>query len=111
MSDTLYRVEVSRILSAVPFEQGFHFTTEKGVYTGVTAISLPDFSVKLKTIDVNSVLFHYSRGDFQKWIQDILGDVELANRMCFTKPNISAEKLRSQLLNIVQKRLSELQKL
>ncbi len=99
---------LERILRNVPFDTGFHFTTEKGVYTGITAVSLPDFALKLETIDANSILFHYPRGDFQKWIQNTLGDEELANRMCFIQTNLSGEKLRNQLLKIVQKRISEL---
>ena len=96
------------ILRNVPFETGFHFTTKNGVYTGITAVSLHDFALKLQTIDADSILFHYPRGDFQKWIQNTLGDEELANRMCFIQTNLSGEKLRSQLLKIVQKRISEL---
>ena len=96
------------ILRNVPYETGFHFSTEKGVYTGITAVSLPDFALKLETIDANSILFHYPRGDFQKWIHEIIGDEELANRMCFIQANLSGEELRNQLLKIVQKRISEL---
>jgi hypothetical protein len=110
MDQATSKVEPPKILGTVPFEKGFHFTTEKGVYTGVTATSLAEFAAKLGTINVNSVLFHYPRGDFQKWIQDTLGDRELANRMCLVKPNLPGEKLRQQLLKIVQKRISELRK-
>jgi len=109
MSQSISKVDAQKILRTVSFEKGFHFTSEKGVYTGITAISLSDFAAKLETIDENSVLFHYPRGDFQKWIQETLGDEELANRMCFTQPNIAPEKLRNQLIKIVQKRTSELQ--
>ena len=100
--------DLERFLRNMPFETGFHFTTERGVYTGITAISLPDFALKLQTIDVNSILFHYPRGDFQKWIQNTLGDEELANRMCFIKASLSGEELRNQLVKIVLKRISEL---
>ena len=109
MGQNVSKVGASRILGNVSFDKGFHFTNDKGVYTGVTATSLSDFVMKLETVDESSVLFHYPRGDFQKWIQDTLGDQELANRMCFIETKISAEKLRSQLVKIVQKRISELQ--
>lgn len=92
----------------MPFEAGFHFTTERGGYTGLTAVSLPKFALKLETIDVDSILFHYPRGDFQKWIQNTLGDEELANRIYFIQSNLPGEKLREHLLNMVQKRISEL---
>jgi hypothetical protein len=108
MRQGISKVDASRILETISFEKGFHFNTEKGVYIGITVTSLSDFVAKLKTIDENSILFHYARGDFQKWIQDTLGDKELANRMCFIQRDISGEKLTSQLLKIVQKRIAEL---
>ncbi len=99
-----------RTLGTVPFEKGFHFTTEKGVYTGITATGLAEFAKKLETVDVNSVQFHYLRGDFQKWIQGTLEDKELADRMCFVQPNLTGEELRRHLLKIVEKRFGEVQK-
>ena len=110
MKQTPAKPDTKKTLNSVPYERGFHFTTEKGVYTGITATSLAEFASKLETIDINPVLFHYPRGDFQKWIQDTLGDEELANRMCLIQPNVSGENLRKQLVKIVQKRLSELQR-
>ena len=108
MEKGISKIDASKILRSVPFEQGFHFNTEKGVYIGLTSVSLSDFASKLETIDENSILFHYPRGDFQKWIKETLGDEELADRMCFIKRDISGEQLRSQLLKMVQKRLTEL---
>jgi hypothetical protein len=37
----------------------------------------------------------------EKWIQNTLGDEELADRMCFIQANLSGEKLRKQLLKMV----------
>lgn len=108
MQKGISKVEASKILEPVSLEQGFHFNMEKGVYIGLTATSLSDFAVKLETIDEKSILFHYPRGDFQKWIQDVLGDEELANRMCFIQRDISGEQLRNQLQKIIQKRITEL---
>jgi hypothetical protein len=68
---------------------------------------LADFAQKLETVDVNSILFHYPLGDFQKWIDDTIEDKELANRMCFIKTGISGEELRKQLINLVHKRIYE----
>ncbi len=107
MSEILEKPDVHRILGTVPIEHGFHFTIDK-TYTGVTAKSLADFASALETIEVASILYHYPRGDFQNWIEDTLGDKELANRMCFIKRDISGEQLRNQLLKIVEKRLREL---
>ena len=87
--------------------KGFHFYTENGVYAGITATSLYDFMAKLQTVDIKSILFHYPRGDFQKWIEGTLGDKKLATDLSFVKP-IEKEKLREQLLKTIQKRIDEI---
>ncbi len=105
------KVDVSKVLRTVPFENGFHFRTNQGVYTNVTATSLIDFADKLETIDITSVEFHYPKGDFQFWITKTLGDEELGDRMCFVNRNIHWEHLRQQLLQLVNQRISELKSL
>ncbi len=109
MSPEPVNAEATKPLEAVAFEHGFNFTTKNGVYTGITATSLRDFASKLETVDVESVLFHYPRGDFQNWIEDTLGEKELADRMCFIKTELPGEQLRKQLLKIVRQRISELE--
>jgi hypothetical protein len=101
---------IQKILANVSFERGFHFCKENGSYTGITATSLSEFALKLEGIDEESILFHYPRGDFQKWVQQIIGDEEFANRMCFNRKNLDGESLRKQLTKMVQKRITELQK-
>ena len=101
----------STILRVVPTEQGFRFMTEHGVYIGLTATSLEDFASKLKTVDVESVVYHYYRGDFQRWIDGVLGDRDFANKLCFIATNISGEKLREELSKLLDKRVVDLKSL
>jgi hypothetical protein len=108
MSKTLTKPDSSKILSKVAQEKAFYFCTAEGVYTGISAISLEDFANKLDSIDEESILFHYPRGDFQTWIKDIVGDRELADKMCFIQRGISGQQLRIELLKMVQTRISEL---
>ena len=108
MSST-QQLDSTRILRTVPLEHGFHFTLSGGVYSGLTAVSLADFSAKLETADKDSIFFHYKRGDFQNWIDDTLGDNELANRMCFVDPKLKGERLRKQLIKMVKARINELE--
>ncbi len=98
----------STILRIVPYNEAFHFNTENNIYTGTTADSLEDFASKLKTIDVKSVEFHYYRGDFQRWIENILGDKDFANQLCFIKRGMPGELLRRDLLKRLDKRITEL---
>jgi predicted heme/steroid binding protein len=98
-----------KILRSVPFEQGFHFATDEGKFTAETAINLFSFYEELRTIDLQSVKFHFLRRDFQNWMETTLGDQELALRIDKTPSGLSDEELRKELLKTVQTRLTELQ--
>ena len=109
MSETYSKKAASsKILAKVGQDRGFHFCFADQNYSMVTATSLSDFVEKLDGIDDRAILFHYPRGDFQAWIREVLGDNELADRMCFITPNLSGEKLRKELQKIVQQRIKEL---
>jgi len=77
----------------------------------VTVVSLADFAEKLQKIEINSVLFHFPRGDFQSWIKNTLGDEELAHRKSKIKSNLVAENLRRQLEKLVNRRIIELSRI
>jgi hypothetical protein len=79
-----------------------------GHYTGETAMSLCSFLRDMGSVDVESVKFHFDRGDFQKWLRNTLGDDELARIIDEIDKGISEEDLREKLVDIVQKRISEL---
>jgi len=96
------------ILRTVPYEKGFHFNTAPGSFTGETATSLEDFKRKLQIAPAESISFHLQRGDFQKWIAETLGDVELAKKVTLIKLERPVEDLRKELLTIVKTRLTEL---
>jgi alpha-amylase len=98
------------ILRTVPYEKGFHFYTAPGNFTQETATSIDTFEKKLQIIPTNSVKFHLQRGDFQKWIEDTIGDNELAKRISLIKLTLPAEDLRKELLATVQRRLTELRR-
>jgi uncharacterized protein DUF5752 len=98
-----------KILSPVPYAQGFHFFMPDGHYTGETAMSLCSFLRDLGSIDLQSIRFHFERGDFQKWIRTTIRDEELAQRIDKLDKKLPEEPLQQQLTDIVQKRISELQ--
>jgi hypothetical protein len=100
--------KIIEILRTVPYEKGFHFYTTHGNYTGETATSLDAFEKKIQVVPEASVTFHLQRGDFQKWIGDTLGDIELAKRVSLIELTLPAEDLRKELLAIVQTRISAL---
>jgi hypothetical protein len=108
LSQVFIRVDASKILRTVVFESGFHFCTDGGVYTNMTATSLKDFAEKLEDVEVDSIEFHYPRGDFQFWITKTLGDEELGNRMCFIDRDLHGQKLTIELTRLVRERINEL---
>jgi hypothetical protein len=108
----LAKLKGQKLLATVPHEQGFHFFTELGKYTGVTATSMVEFAQKLQIIPVQSVMFHFQRQDFQKWLKNVVGDEELAKRIDQIRewPAWSSdENLRKELFKTVKSRIGELQ--
>jgi hypothetical protein len=101
----------TKILQSVPFEKGFHFFTASRKYTGITATSLSEFSEKLQLVSVRSVKYHFRRSDFQGWINDTIGDSDLAAQVARLDAQLPSENLRKELVKIVQKRLREVEKL
>ena len=60
---------------------------------------------------MQSINFHYSRKDFQKWIREVFGDTELAlrlERIGRVRLGVSNEALRSEIMRAVKMRLKEL---
>jgi hypothetical protein len=101
--------KAQKILSPVPYEQGFHFFMPDGHYSGETATSLCSFLRDLQHLDMQSIRFHFERCDFQKWLRITIDDEELAQRIDNIEKTAPDESLRNQLSEIVQKRIAELQ--
>ena len=99
---------VSKLLRTVENGKWFFFNITNGRYAGRTARSLTDAYSILKTIDVKSITFHFRRGDFQRWIQNIIGDIELSKRMRKIPRNTRDEELRSDLTKLLNERIIEL---
>jgi hypothetical protein len=93
----------------VPREKAFYFFTSIGNYTGESASSLKELMEKLPFLNVKSVEFHVYRGDFEKWVIDVLGDNRLADDiMILHKAGLGAEQLRNELCALVSRRFQQL---
>jgi hypothetical protein len=100
---------VLRTFKTVPREKAFYFFTSIGNYTGVSASSLKEFMEKINEVSVKSLEFHVYRGDFEKWINEVLQDEELAAEIRKLHGlNLVSDALRSQLYAIVSRRLKRL---
>ena len=89
-------------LTTVSFENGFHFYTAIGNYTGITATNLSEFAAKLLIIPKESITFHFQRKDFQEWIEYTIKDAALAERIGRANGEQSAEDLRKEILRTVE---------
>ena len=106
---TIEKQKNPNLLNSVPYENGFHFYTELGKYTGITACSTVEFAEKIQTIPIQSVIFHFQRQDFQKWLKNTIGDEELSKKIDQIKAGIQDENLRKELFKTAQNRIAELQ--
>ena len=89
-------------MKKVPKEKAFYFFTSIGNYTGENASSLEEFLEKVKAIDSKSFEFHRCRGDFEKWIREVWGYEELAEKISkMTKLDLKEEALRTYVYNII----------
>jgi hypothetical protein len=99
----------SRILRTLPREKAFYFFTSIGNYTGESAVSLKEFVEKINEVNMKSLNFHLYRGDFQKWMAEVLQDKELAEELGkLQKTSLSEDSLRNQLYAVVSRRYNEL---
>ncbi len=94
----------------LPISKGSHFFKCVGHCAVVTVNCLEQFLVLLQNMDTGTIRFYYERGDFQKWMKNIVGASELARRMDSIRGEISGENLRKQLMGIVQTCVVELRK-
>jgi hypothetical protein len=98
-----------KVIKTVPREKAFYFFTSIGNYTGESASSLEEFMEKINEVNVKSLEFHLYRGDFEKWINEVLQDEELAVEVRkLQKFNLTGDALRNQLYVIVSRRLKRL---
>ncbi len=115
MFEVLTRDSISKILGTVVYDKAFFFYVETGRPTGEFAVSLSDFGGKISIVPPKSLTFHLKRGDFENWIREVIGDLELAERMgrlSKLKTTWKSDKtLRRKVHVIVRDRVAELQDL
>jgi alpha-amylase len=100
------------ILRQMPTDNGFTFFFEFARPTSVTARDIIEFAAALSSVPVRSVQYHVERGDFERWISQVLGDQTLAERITsLTKERLAGERLRRRLVRVVKTRVKELQEL
>jgi alpha-amylase len=100
-----------RLLRRLPSGMGFTFSLDFVRSTGMTVHSLNEFYLALKEIDIKSILFHIERGDFERWLSQVIGDKKLAGQffsLSSSKKRHKGEFLRKKILKITERRLKKL---
>ena len=100
---------ISRILRPLSREKAFYFFTSIGNYTGESAVSLKEFMGKITEVNIKSLEFHFYRGDFKKWIAEVLEDKQLAEQietLRYSSP--TGENLKNGLHRILTRRYFKL---
>jgi len=101
------------LLRRLPAGMGFVFSYDFARSSGLVVHSLGEFVSMLKTVDVSSIRFHVEKGDFERWIRQVVGDDKLADEIATVKLNkrLKGEVLRKKVLAITAKRIKQLRKI
>jgi len=90
-------------------KEAFYFFTSIGNFTGRSATSLKDFLKEIREVEARSLEFHLQRGDFERWMVDVLGDEKLAGEVeKLGNRKLTGEALRESLCSLVSRRCRDL---
>lgn len=83
-------------------DKAFYFRSSSGALMGEEATSLDEFANKIKEIDFESFKSHFLRGDFERWIAEAIGDLELAEQITkLREQNMVDSNVRNRLYKTV----------
>ena len=101
------------ILRRLPFGLGFVFSYDFIRSSGIIVNSLGEFVSILRTIDLSSIRFHMEKGDFERWIREVVGDHALADKISRIRLNkrLKGESLRKKLIVATTNRIKHLKRI
>jgi predicted transcriptional regulator len=87
---------------SVSAERGFNFYVDVDKPLGFSAMSLDEVYRTIKQVCSDSLEFHLYRGDFEKWLQEVCKDEDLAKALRTLKAEeLKGEDLRKALLQAI----------
>ncbi len=100
-----------KILRTLPDEKAFYFYTDIGRPMNIKANSLEEFVGIISMVDETSIRFHFSRGDFERWIE-MLGDHTLVQAISELRDRkIPSQDIRKRLIELLTARINRLRKI
>jgi alpha-amylase len=101
-----------RLLRRLPKGMGFTFSYEFSRSSLSTVHSLEEFCLALKTIGLNSIKYHIERGDFERWLSQVVGDEELSAKISkIGNQKHKEELLRKKIITSIERRLKKLKRI
>ena len=94
-------------------ERRFYFRPIDGQVVGAAG-SMGDFCTAVGHLDPRALQYHPERGDFSRWLDDIIADKELAMQVAVWEDELLAhraadlERIRRELVQAVEQRYLEL---
>ena len=89
----------------LPAAKRFYFCDPAGRFAGRVASSLGEFRAVLADAPAASLDYHVYRGDFERWLREVLHDEELARRLRkLAHRGLHGEELRTALYAVVDER-------
>jgi alpha-amylase len=102
------RVRLASITADDPFL--FYKGVGEENYTGIIAWSLKGFLKALEEVDIKSLEFHSSRGDFEKWAGNSLRDKKLEEKLRKVRlSKLKGGELRKTLIKTLSERVKDLE--
>jgi hypothetical protein len=96
----------------LPDYKRFYFHDQNQQYLGFSAASLWEFREILHDLPMASLQYHLQRGDFERWLGDVLHDEDLAHRIHKVRGrDLQGGELRQAILEAVINRYEELENL
>jgi DNA-binding Lrp family transcriptional regulator len=93
----------------VPENKKFHFYRAVDKPTGLSANSLSTFYQTIRQVDAASLEFHNARGDFEKWMKNVLEDPQLADELTRIRTSgLKGEDLRKEITTAAESKYSNL---
>jgi hydroxymethylpyrimidine pyrophosphatase-like HAD family hydrolase len=108
---TMHRRHLYKYLHApLPQAKQFYFNDEQGRFLGYAAGNLWEFSEGIKRVVPESLATHLARGDFERWVREVLRDTELADQIRkLARRQLDPDTLRDVFSGIVIHRYEELE--
>jgi alpha-amylase len=103
-----------RILRRLPAGMGFTFSYDFGHSSILAVHTLTEFASALKNVAESSLRFHAEKGDFERWIRQVIGDDKLADEIAVisnANKKLKGESLRKRLFTSTARRIRQLKRL